>query len=90
NTSEDESIATSQADAVDKQSIEQFNDIEAEPYSTPYIDRSKAAESEAEAQEAVVADSESVSVSNTVADGAETSSNEVPQSAEQSSSSNHS
>ncbi|KPN81975.1 DNA translocase FtsK [Apilactobacillus kunkeei] len=89
-TSEDESIATSQADAVDKQSIEQFNDIEAEPYSTPYIDRSKAAESEAKAQEAVVADSESVSVSDTVDDDTETSSNEVPQSAEQSSSSNQS
>ncbi|MGL4698202.1 MAG: DNA translocase FtsK, partial [Apilactobacillus waqarii] len=90
NTSEDESIATSQADAVDKQSIEQFNDIEAEPYSTPYIDRSKAAESEVEAKEAVVADSEFVSVSDTVADVTETSSNEVSQSAEQSNSSNQS
>ncbi|WP_203619714.1 DNA translocase FtsK [Apilactobacillus nanyangensis] len=90
NTSEDESIATSQADAVDKQSIEQFNDIEAEPYSTPYIDRSKAAESEAEAQETVVADSESTSVNDTVADATDTSSNEVSQIAEQSSSSNQS
>ncbi|WP_203621714.1 DNA translocase FtsK [Apilactobacillus nanyangensis] len=90
NTSEDESIATSQADAVDKQSIEQFNDIEAEPYSTPYIDRSKAAESEAEAQETVVADSESTSVNDTVADATDTSSNEVSQMAEQSSSSNQS
>ncbi|CAI2666686.1 hypothetical protein AKUA1404_06480 [Apilactobacillus kunkeei] len=90
NTSEDESIATSQADAVDKQSIEQFNDIEAEPYSTPYIDRSKAAEREAEAQETVVADSESTSVNDTVADATDTSSNEVSQIAEQSSSSNQS
>ncbi|MCT6848420.1 MAG: FtsK/SpoIIIE domain-containing protein [Apilactobacillus kunkeei] len=70
--------------------MEQFNDIEAEPYSTPYIDRSKAAESEAEAQETVVADSESTSVNDTVADATDTSSNEVSQIAEQSSSSNQS
>ncbi len=89
-TSDDESIATSQADAVDKQSIEEFNDIESEPYSTPYIDRSKAAESEAEAQGPTVSDSETVSVEDTVADSIQSSSDEVQQNAEQSSSSNQS
>ncbi|KPN79584.1 DNA segregation ATPase FtsK/SpoIIIE related protein [Apilactobacillus kunkeei] len=89
-TSDDESIATSQADAVDKQSIEEFNDIESEPYSTPYIDRSKAAESEAEAQGLTVSDSETVSVEDTVADPIQSSSDEVQQSTEQSSSSNQS
>ncbi|WP_220729483.1 DNA translocase FtsK [Apilactobacillus zhangqiuensis] len=89
-TSDDESIATSQADAVDKQSIKEFNDIESEPYSTPYIDRSKAAESEADAQGPTVSDSETVSVEDTVADSIQSSSDEVQQSAEQSSSSNQS
>ncbi|CAI2590212.1 hypothetical protein AKUA2003_06150 [Apilactobacillus kunkeei] len=91
-TSEEESIATSQADAIDKQSIEEFNDIESEPYSTPYIDRSKAAESETEAKESILSVSEESeaddSINDHVADSIQSSNNDMQQNVEQTSSSN--
>lgn len=89
-TSKVESIATSQSDSVDKQSIEELNDIEAEPYSTSYIDKSKKAEGKAETQAQIVSNSQSTSGNSTITDPVQSSADKVIQSANQGSTSNQS